>query len=140
MYHIVSIKSSQHCKLHACSVPRKHTGISAVVYTALYDEVPSSNINVIAISRLMTDAFPNVRVKTVGNKSVKFLIGLKLRQQPLAFLPDTAVISFPRTSGSPSEPIQMMNRQTAERSHDNLQFSACMVCKGEGRQVYNMHT
>ena len=79
----------------------------STLHSMVATRFPGSNISVIATSRLVTDVFPNVRVKRAGKKRVSILIGIELRHQPSPpFPPDTAGSPPfpPNTAGSPPFP------------------------------------
>ena len=67
--------------LHIYIYIRVHVELSTL-HSMVATRFPGSNISVIATSRLVTDVFPNVRVKRVGKKKVSILVSIELRHQP----------------------------------------------------------
>ena len=74
----------------------------STLYSMVATRFLGSNISVIATSRLVTDVFPNMRVKRVGKKRVSIIIGIELWHQPSPPFPPPP--PPPDTAGSPPFP------------------------------------
>ena len=86
-----------------CIYIRVHVELSTL-HSMVATRFPGSNISVIATSRLVTDVFPNVRVKRVGKKKVSILVSIELRHQPSLPFPSPFPPPPPDTAGSPPFP------------------------------------
>ena len=79
---------------------RVHVELSTL-HSMVATRFPGSNISIIATSPLVTDVFPNVRLKRVGKKKVSILVSIELRHQPSVPFPSP---SPPDKAGSPHFP------------------------------------
>ena len=93
--------TSIYLHVHVYIYIRVHVELSTL-HSMVATRFPGSNISVIATSRLVTDVFPNVRVKRVGKKKVSILVSIELWHQPS--LPFPSPFPSPDTAGSPPFP------------------------------------
>ena len=76
----------------------------SVLHTMINKSFPGTNATVTAVSRLIRDVFPNVRIKRHGKERKSLLVGIELKRH-LSFSHSTASSPIsPGTSSSPTFP------------------------------------